>query len=347
MTGHTSAFIDDHVYFDNAIIKNGHHPIAWPKHQSYNEILATQELQEVNKELETVAFLIIKNDSIWYEKYAEDYSAKSATNSFSMAKSVVSALLFKAIQDGYVKSLDQPVGDFIPEFSTGLAAKATIGDFSSMSSGLNWTEHYTSPFSITAQAYYAHELDDLMKSLKIVDQPGISYRYLSGNTQILAMALKKATGKTTYDYLSESYWKPLGMTQDALWQLDSKENDLVKAYCCIASNAHDFARFGQLFKDQGNFRGKQILDSTFVQTATSPRFSESPQYGYGFWLSDHKNKKIFAMRGILGQYVIVIPEDDVIIVRLGHHRGTFIDDQPFTADFYTYIDEAYKMMGSN
>ena len=345
MTGHKSAFIDDHVYFDNAVVENGNNPLAWPRHKSYNEILPTEELQEINIELETVAFLIVKNDSIWFEKYAEGYGNGSQTNSFSMAKSVVSALLFKAIQDGYVKSLDQPIGDFIPEFSTGLASQATIGDFSSMSSGLNWTEHYTSPFSITARAYYEHDLDGLMKTLKIVDKPGQSYRYLSGNTQILAMAIEKATGKTLYNYLSESYWKPLRMTNNALWQLDSEENDLVKAYCCIASNAHDFARFGQLFKDKGVFQGKQLLDARFVEIATTPKFSDAPQYGYGFWLSDHKNKEIFAMRGILGQYVIVIPEDDVIIVRLGHQRGTFVNDQPFTADFYTYIDEAYKMMG--
>ncbi|UZO82004.1 beta-lactamase family protein [Aquimarina sp. ERC-38] len=345
MTGHSSAFIDDHVYFDNAIVKKANNPLPWPHHKSYNEILPTEKLQETNNKLETVAFLIIKNDSIWFEKYAEGYGTDSQTNSFSMAKSVVSALLFKAIQDGYVENLDQPIGDFIPEFSTGLAAQATIGDFSSMSSGLNWTEHYTSPFSITARAYYEHELDELMKTLEIVDTPGQSYRYLSGNTQILAMAIEKATGKTLYHYLSESFWKPLRMTQDALWQVDSKENDLVKAYCCISSNAHDFARFGQLFKNRGVFNRKQVLDARFIELATTSKFSDSPQYGYGFWLSDYKNKEIFAMRGILGQYVIVIPEDDVIIVRLGHHRGTFINGQPFTADFYTYIDEAYRMMG--
>ncbi len=114
----------------------------------------------------------------------------------------------------------------------------------------------------------------------------------------------------------------------------------------MRSNARDFARFGKLYKDYGEWNGKQILDSAFVAKSIKPRFAKSPEYGYGFWLSDFLGKKIFVMRGILGQYVIVIPEDDLIIVRLGHQPGERID-KPFTSDFYLYIDEVYKMLAQN
>ncbi|WP_378180497.1 serine hydrolase domain-containing protein [Aquimarina sp. SS2-1] len=342
MTGHTTAYIDDYTYFDNHTIEKGNNPIPWNLHEDYNTAAPTERLNTVNEAMGTVAFLIIKNDSIWYENYAEGYGTESKTNSFSMAKSITTALLGKAIMDGYIKSLDQPIGDFLPTFSTGLAAKVTVGDLSSMASGLNWTEHYTSPFSITARAYYDPDLREVMKGLDFVDQPGKEFRYLSGNTQLLGMVIEKATGKTLSKYLSESFWKPMGMEQDALWQVDSDENGMEKSYCCIASNARDFARFGVLFKNGGKFAGKQILPEEFTKLATQKRFENDDMYGYGFWLSDHLDKKIFVMRGILGQYVISIPEDDVIIVRLGHHRGG--PQGSFSEDFFVYIEEAYKML---
>lgn len=343
MTGHTTAYIDDYPHFDNRKIQKDN-SISWDQHTGYNTVKATERLEETNEKLGTIAFLIVKNDSIWYEKYAEGYGPESKTNSFSMAKSITTGLLGKAIMEGHIKSLDQPIGDFLPSFSEGLAAKTTVGDLSSMASGLNWIEHYTSPFSITARAYYDTDIRKIMNGLEIVDEPGKKFKYLSGNTQLLGMVIEKATGKTLTNYLSESFWKPLGMSEDALWQLDDEESGMEKAYCCISSNARDFARFGQLFKNDGIFEGKRILPESFVKIATRPRFAASPQYGYGFWLSDHLNKDIFVMRGILGQYVIVIPDDDVMIVRLGHKRQEKAAGKSFPKDFYIYIEEAYKMM---
>ncbi|GGG20461.1 hypothetical protein GCM10011344_21370 [Dokdonia pacifica] len=344
MTGHVTAYIDDYPHFENEEIINST-PQPWPLHQSYNTVKATTALQETNKELGTIAFLIIKNDSIWYEDYKNDeeitYGPTSKTNSFSMAKSITSALLGKAIEDGYIKSLDQPLGDFFEQYR---GTKTTVGDLSSMSSGLDWEESYTSPFSVTARAYYDDDLAETILNQKVVETPGESFKYLSGNTQLLGMVLEKATGKKLASYLSESFWKPLGMEQSALWQVDDTENRLVKTYCCIASNARDFAKFGKLYKDHGKWNGKQLLDSTFVAKSTHPRFSRDDMYGYGFWLSNHKNKQIFVMRGILGQYVITIPEDNLIIVRLGHKRGNFMPNASFTEDFFIYIDEAYAML---
>ena len=185
-----------------------------------------------------------------------------------------------------------------------------------------------------------------MLNLKVVEKPGERFKYLSGNVQLLAMVIQKATKKQLADYLQESFWQPMGAENPALWQVDDEEHRLVKAYCCIGSNARDFARFGKLYKDFGKWNGKQLLDSAFVARSIQPRFKDSPQYGYGFWLNEVNAKKVFAMRGILGQYVIVIPEDDLIIVRLGHHRGEKGDD-PFSTDFYTYIEEVYKMLDTD
>lgn len=339
-TGHTTAFIDDHVYFENDTIAPSNTPQPWPLHKNYNSMSASATLTETNETLGTVAFLIIKNDSIWYENYAEGYSNTSQTNSFSMAKSVVSALLGKAIMDGHIKGLDHPVSSFYPQYE---GSSMTVGDLSSMASGLDWDESYKSPFSVTARAYYDDDLASTILNQKVVETPGQEFKYLSGNTELLGMVIQQATGQKLSKYLKQSFWDPMGFEQPALWQLDDDEHQLAKAYCCIASNARDFARFGKLYSNYGSWKGKRLIDSSFVATSITNRFEESPEYGYGFWLSDHLGKDIFVMRGILAQYVISIPEDDLIIVRLGHQRGAFIN-RDFTEDFYTYVEEAYEML---
>ena len=341
-TGHNTAFIDDHPYFENDIIEKGNTPSPWPIHEDYNAINETKKLTSVNKDWGTIAYVIIKNDSIWFEKYYDGFNENSKTNSFSMAKSITTSLLGKAIMDGYIEDLNQPVSDFYPEYDY---AKTTVGDLASMASGLDWIELYTNPFCITARANYDNDLAETILNQKVVKTPGVEFEYLSGSTALLGMVIQKATDKPLAKYLSESFWKPLGTTNDALWQLDDKEHRLAKAFTSISSNAKDFARFGKLYKDHGKWGGKQLLDSAFVTKSITPRFAESPEYGYGWWLKDIGNKHFFMMRGHLGQYVFVEPNDNIIIVRLGHRKSPDEGIGAFTNDITVYIEEAYKMLG--
>lgn len=343
LKGHTTAYLEDYEEFDNQPIAIST-PQPWVNHKDYNTINETEKLIKTNEEFGTIAYVIIKNDSIWFENYYDGFNEDSKSNSFSMAKSYVVGLLGKAIMQGHIKSIDQPVCDFIPEFCEGKARKMTVGDLSSMASGTNWDEAYYSPLSITTRAYFDDDLSKVILGLKVIDEPGKAFKYASGDTQLLAMVIEKATGKKLYDYLTESFWKPLGCENETLWQVDSEAHDLVKAYCCIASNAKDFARFGKLYKDHGKWNGNQILDSSFVAKSIKPRFSASPQYGYGWWLYNRNDKDFFMMRGHLGQYVIVEPEDNIIIVRLGHSKGPGDPIATFTPDISTYIEEAYKML---
>jgi CubicO group peptidase (beta-lactamase class C family) len=341
--GHVTAFLEDYHYFENRTIQKGQ-PQPWPVATDYNKVKSTDALEAVHKQIGTVAFLVIKNDSLWHESYYDGYGKNSKSNSFSMAKSYVSAALGKAIMEGKIKSLDQKVSDFFPQFKNDKAANMTVGDLSSMSSGLNWDEDYYSPFSITTRSYFDENLDQCILGLKCTEDPGKSYNYLSGNTQLLAMVIEKATGQSLADYVSDKFWKPLGAENEALWQTDKKDGT-VKAYCCIASNARDFARMAKLYEHHGKWNGQQILDSAFIAKSTMPRFADSPQYGYGWWLAEFKGKKVFYMRGHLGQYTIVVPEDKLIIVRLG--KGRLINvDGPHSKDFWVYLEETYKMLGS-
>ncbi|ALU25318.1 MULTISPECIES: serine hydrolase domain-containing protein [Myroides] len=341
--GYKTAFLDDYKYFPTREIKNDvGQPWAFTK--DYNTIKASDNLENTHKELESIAYLVIKNDSIFYEAYYDGYGKDSYTNSFSMAKSIVSAALGKALQRGEIKSLDQKVIEFLPELKGKYKDEVTVGDLSSMASGLDWDEAYYSPFSVVTRAYFDKDLRNVMLGLEIKDKPGQEFIYKSGDTELLTMVLEKATGKYMTDYISEYFWKPMGAENPALWQLDHEGDGVEKSYCCFTSNARDFARFGKLYKDEGLWNGDKILDSAFIRKSITPRFKDAPEYGYGWWLVNHKGQDFFYMRGHLGQFVIVSPKDNVIIVRLGHLKGLQTEEDPHSNDLYTYIDEAYNML---
>ncbi|MEK6493063.1 serine hydrolase [Myroides odoratimimus] len=341
--GYKTAFLDDYKYFPTREIKNDvGQPWAFTK--DYNTIKASDNLENTHKELESIAYLVIKNDSIFYEAYYDGYGKDSYTNSFSMAKSIVSAALGKALQRGEIKSLGQKVIEFLPELKGKYKDDVTVGDLSSMASGLDWDEAYYSPFSVVTRAYFDKDLRSVMLGLEIKDKPGQEFIYKSGDTELLTMVLEKATGKYMTDYVSEHFWKPMGAENPALWQIDHEGDGVEKSYCCFTSNARDFARFGKLYKDEGLWNGEQILDSTFIKKSVTPRFKDAPEYGYGWWLVNHKGQDFFYMRGHLGQFVIVSPKDNVIIVRLGHLKGLQTEEDPHSNDLYTYIDEAYNML---
>jgi CubicO group peptidase (beta-lactamase class C family) len=344
LTGNNTAFISDYEYFDNREIANSN-PEPWPIHKNFNQFIETEELKVLNEQRQTKSFLVIKNDSIVFEKYYDGYDENSLSNSFSVAKSIVVSLMGKAIMEGKIKGLDQPVSDYFDEYKEGLASELTVGDLASMSSGMKWNEKYYSVINITSESYFTNDLRSVILRQKIIDKPGQSFRYSSGDTQLLAMVIEKATGTTLSDYLSEKFWKPMGAENNALWQLDSDNYGMEKAYCCIASTARDFARFGKLYINNGKWGNEIILDSSFVELATKPVFDSSPYYGYGWWLYNFEGKKVFTMNGHRGQFVISFPEENIIIVRQGsfNEKGRVSDN---SGDLYKYISEGYKLAKS-
>ena len=151
LTGNVTAFISDYKYFNNEQIKT-QKPEYWPRHKKYNQIEETKILKKLNLEKETKAFIVIKNDSILFEKYFDGYNNSSLSNSFSVTKSIIVSMLGKAIMEGYIKGLDQPVSDFFNEYKDGLAAQLTVGHLASMSSGMEWDEKYYSVINITSES---------------------------------------------------------------------------------------------------------------------------------------------------------------------------------------------------
>jgi CubicO group peptidase (beta-lactamase class C family) len=316
--------IDDLDLFEHRTVATGE-GIEWPLSKNYNSKPMPAELKSTLEQYKTVSFLVIKNDSILYEQYWEDKSDTSHTNSFSMAKSIIGVLIGIAIDEGKIKSLDQKVGDFIPEYKTGSRAQLTIRHLITMSAALSWDEAYANPLSVTTEAYYGTDLFSLVKDQEVVGTPGKEFNYQSGCSQLLGFIIEKATGKHIAEYASEKLWKPLNAMQAAEWSLDKKDGT-EKAYCCFYSNARDFARIGSLYLHHGNWHGNQILDSTYVAESVTPApLDDNGQpnkvYGYHWWIGDFSGKHIFYCRGILGQYIVAIPDENIIFVRLGHKRG--------------------------
>ena len=344
LTGNNTAFISDYKYFDNREIIASN-PQPWLIHKQYNQIEASKKLKEINKKRKTKSFLVIKNDSIVFEKYYDGYSDSSISNSFSVTKSIVVSMLWKAIMLGDVKGIDQPVSDFFDEYKVGLASKLTVGNLASMSSGMDWSEEYYTPINVTAESYFTKDLRPLMLKRKIVNEPGKSFKYLSGDTQLLGMVIEKATNSTLSDFLEKHFWNPMGAENNALWQIDSKDNGMEKAYCCFSATARDFARFGKLYINKGMWGEAKIIDSMYVNLSLKPVFENSTDYGYGWWLYEFEDKKVFTMNGHRGQFVISFPDENIIIVRQGENIDK-VEDGKGTSDIKHYMSEGYKIASS-
>jgi CubicO group peptidase (beta-lactamase class C family) len=280
--------------------------------------VAFDELLENNK---TVAFLIIKNDTIQYEKYFKGYDQESIIPSFSMAKSVTSILIGCAIDDGLIKSIDELMITYLPELKKNGFEKVTIKHLLQMTSGLKFSENYFNPFGEPASFYYGRNLNREISKLKLKAIPGEEFEYVSGNTQLLGLVLERALkGKTMTEYFQEKLWTPLEMEYDG-WSIDKKKNGTEKAFCCINARARDFAKIGRLFLNKGNWNGKQIVSKQWVEASTKIDRTEGSinEYQYQWWLPS--NDGDFMAQGILGQFIYVNPNKNLVIVRMGKNYG--------------------------
>lgn len=338
--GHSGIY--DYEIFHNRTV-NTELPKPWPVSKKYNSASPTSVYLDSLKLLETTGYLILHQDSILYEYYNQDEDISAISNSFSMAKSIVGLLIGCAIEDGYIKSIHQSVDQFLPDLKNLHGKELTIEHLLTMSSGSNWDERYSSATSITTKAYYGNNLNKLMVDVRLTEKPGRKFDYKSGDTQLLAMILTKATGKTLSEYASEKLWRPMGAETPALWSLDKKEG-MEKAYCCFNSTTRDFARFGSLVLHLGHWKGSQLVPQSYVIESITPATflkdeNDKPltYYGYQWWILHYRGMAIPYARGLHGQYIFVLPVKNAVIVRLGHLRSDVkINNHPL--DVYTWIN---------
>lgn len=321
LKGHPTANIDDHPYFDTRRI-NAADPQPWPLHPAQIGDALPEALVQHMADNQAVAFLVIHEGKLFAERYVAPYDDRSRTNSFSMAKTVVTMLLGLAIEDGYIDSLDQPLIELLPEFADDpKAQQATIGSLSTMTSGFDWDEHYYSPFSPTVALLYSNNVGRFLLKRSFSHDPEEHFYYSSASTQLLAMSIERALTKndpslTLSEYLSRKLWQPLGMNDAALWHLDGTGMEL--GYCCLNTNARNYAKLGQLMLQGGAWNGEQLIPAAFAERMRTSK--AVPYYGYSTWINPQHEPKFYSFRGHLGQYIVVVPEHDLVIVRLGHQH---------------------------
>lgn len=319
LRGRSSAHIDDGKLFRSHSIEKGN-PKPWTLDEQYNKVPLPKHVLQDLEDSHTASFLVIKNGKIIQEKYFNGYQASSKTNSFSMAKAVTVMLLGKAIEEGKIKSLDQKFSDFFPEFlHKPLAENLTLRHLAAMEAGLDWEENYKNPLLPNAKAYYGASLKKAVFSRKFQQSPGENFEYQSGATQLLGFAVQKAVGQSLASYLSDHFWKPLGMEENAEWSVD--QSGMEKTYCCIHANTRDFAKLGQLFLDGGKSSGKTLLSEDFVQKMQTGTALSGKIYGLGFWVNEDNPIQHYYFLGLQGQYIIMVPEKNMVIVRTGSYQN--------------------------
>lgn len=348
---HWMPVIDDlETFHRHTVHHNSNDVWRWPLSANYNRYQLEKNDAHYLDSLHTVSFLVIHHDSIVFESYRDGWNDTLTSNIYSATKTIVGLLAGIALDEEKIHSLDDPVSRYIPSYTQGMQADVTLRHLLTMSGGMAWDEAYASLFSVTTHGYYGNDLYDLVTGLDVVDQPGVQYTYRSGETQLLAFVIEAATGQTLSDYAEEKLWKPMQAERDAYWLLDKKDGD-EKAFCCFHTTARDVARFAHLLLHRGNWHGRQLISEAYMDELMRPASYLKDQWGkdtlsyYGFqtWIMDYHGMRCPYLRGMLGQYVIAIPGQDAIVVRLGRKRCD-VYNREITTDITRYMDIAMKIL---
>ena len=323
LQGKTGPGIYDKDVFAYSTIKHSKDVFKW--HERKSSFTLTAEENQYLEKLKTSSFLVFKGDSLIFEKYWGEHQKETVSNCFSATKTFVALLVGIAIDEGKIKSLDEPVATYIPEFKDGEKSKITVRHLLLMSSGLDWEESGKNPLSDNAESYYGTDLYGLVTSQKAVEKPGVRFNYQSGNSQLLGFIIEKATGEDLTDYAYHKIWSKIGTEHDAFWSLD-KENGAEKAFCCLYGSSRDFGRLGKLILQEGKWDGQQVVPLWYMKemVKTPPMKTKEgvPNFRYGLhiWSFTGGSSPVHYCRGILGQYILSIPADDLVIVRTGTGR---------------------------
>lgn len=350
LRGEVGPTIYDLDVFYNAEIKPNKNGEPWPLHKNFNKQKIPKVKRAYLEEIDTKAFLVFYKDSLVYEEYWPGHKQNTVSNSFSMAKTIISILIGIAIDEGKIGSVDDKVSKYISEFKEEGRDQITIKNLLVMASGLDWEESGKNPLSDNAESYYGWHLYGQVTSQKKITEPGKIFNYQSGNTQLLAYILEKATGTTVAKYTQEKLWKKIGAESPAYWSLD-KENGDEKAFCCLYSTARDFGKIGKLLVNRGKINDKQIIPAEYYKHMMLPADLKTKEglnnqrYGYQSWIYLGISHPVYYCRGILGQYIITIPDEDIVIVRLGTQRNEEFKIPEHLKNDKNYIKSYYDEIG--
>jgi CubicO group peptidase (beta-lactamase class C family) len=270
--------------------------------------------------------LVLKDGKVALETYQYGNTAQTRWMSMSVAKSITATLIGAAIKQGYIRSVEDLVTEYVPALAGSAYAGVTIRDLLTMSSGVRWNETYTDPTSdrrrllevqIAQQPGAALEL---MRRLPRAAPPGTVNNYNTGETLVAGQVLHNAVKRPLSQYLSERIWQPFGMESDATWWLDSPDGIEI-AGSGFAATLRDYGRFGLFCLNDGRAGGEQVLPAGWMREAGAPQTLKNGKqldYGYFWWpatpTADSPSPAGFMGIGIFGQFLYLNPQERLVIV---------------------------------
>ena len=261
--------------------------------------------------------IVLQDGKLRLERYGLGFDSHGRWTSFSVAKSITSTLVGAALRDGYIKSMDDKVTDYIPQMKGSAYDDVSVRQLLTMTSGVRWNENYADPNSDVAR-FNNHKpepgvdaLVSYMRRLPREVPPGTRWNYSTGETNLVGILVSQATKLPLSTYLSQKIWKPAGMEQEATWLLSKTGQEI--GGCCIQAATRDFARFGLFILDGARANGQDIVPDGWLAEATTQRADISrPGHGYGYLWWTYADGS-FAARGIFGQGIFIDPKRKIVI----------------------------------
>jgi CubicO group peptidase (beta-lactamase class C family) len=285
---------------------------------SYRHVGRSWTIDDYMRAYSVSGLMVLKDGKVLLERYGLGRKPEHRWISFSVTKSVTSTLVGAAIQDGKIKSLDDQVTLYIPQLSGSAYEGVTIRQLLTMSSGVKWNENYSDPNADVARAGTRilepgiNPIVSYMRGLPRETEPGSTFHYNTGETDLVGVLVSNAVGKSLSEYASEKLWQAYGMQHDAVWPVDVSGHE--RGGCCMAMTLGDYARVGQFILEGGTARGRQILPTWWVAEATTPRITNGappPGYGFFWWL---RRDGAYQASGIFGQSITTFRDDKLVIV---------------------------------
>ncbi|WP_350285186.1 serine hydrolase domain-containing protein [uncultured Croceitalea sp.] len=285
------------------------------------------------KKGDLLAFLVIRNDTLIYERYGQDYKKMKISNTFSIGKSMISILVGKAIDQGLIRNTNQKIIEFLPEFKhiEGFD-KLTIHDLLNMKSGLKFKRVgdgiISDLFSDEAKFYYTNNLKRDLLNVKMDTIPGTGWKYSNLDPLLLTWLLEKATGQKVSEYFEKEIWKPIGAEYDASWGID-REDGLENSPSSFQCTAIDLAKIGRLFLHNGEKDSLKILPSDWIYRSTriskdnrinTSKGLQKATHQYYWWLPQTGFEGDYSAEGLRGQRLYVNPNEKIVIVQFAN-RG--------------------------
>lgn len=334
------------LVFPTRIIRAGGSPLELPE-QLVN--LGAVEIKTEGRTLTVDAYflqqnvaglLVIKDGRIVYERYGLGNTQDSLWIAFSVAKSVTSMLVGAAIQDGYIKNVDEKVTDYLPRLKDSAYDQSTIRNVLQMSSGVEWDEDYADPKSdVNRATWETLGLYEYLRHKPRAVAPGEVFNYNTAETNLVGTLLRSAIGNNLATYLSEKIWKPFGMESDANWAL-SEVGGGEMGGCCINATLRDYGRLGLFALNNGQLAdGSRVLPEGWMAESTAPS-KGNPGYGYFWWLEPDS---VFRASGIFGQAIYIDPNENVVIAQHSARAGASNKpDWALQSAFFAALTEAVR-----